>query len=108
VFLVGIGLFLILISSINACASTALNLVTPNELRGTGNAFWAATSGLVGAASGPVLIAVFSQRLFSGPSGIGFGMATLMAIRCPVAAIFLASGFRSMREAVADAERWVT
>jgi MFS family permease len=108
IFLVGIGVFLMLVSSINACASTALNLVTPNELRGTGNAFWSATSGLLGAASGPILIAVFSQRLFSGPSGIGYGMATLMAICCPTSAIILALGFRAMREAVAEAERWET
>ena len=106
VFIVCIGLFLTLISSFNACAATALNLVTPNELRGTGIAFWAATSGLVGAASGPMLIAMFSEQLFSGPRGIGFGMATLMGICCPIAAVFLALGFRAMREAVAEAERW--
>jgi MFS family permease len=106
VFLVGIGVFLTLVSSFNACASTALNLVTPNELRGTGIAFWAATSGLLGAAAGPVLIAVFSQRLFTGPSGIGSGIATLMAVCCPISAILLALGFRAAREAVADAERW--
>jgi hypothetical protein len=38
--------------------------------------------------------------------GIGFGMATLIAICCPIGALFLALGFRAMREAVADAERW--
>ncbi|MET0385988.1 MAG: MFS transporter [Polyangiales bacterium] len=106
IFLAGISVFLTLVSSFNACASTALNLVTPNELRGTGIAFWAATSGLTGAIAGPVLIAVFSQRFFTGPSGIGAGMATLMAICCPISAIILALGFRAMREAVADTERW--
>ena len=58
VFTVCIGLFLALISSYSACAATSLNLVTPNELRGTGIAFWAATSGLIGAAAGPMLIAL--------------------------------------------------
>jgi MFS family permease len=106
VFLGCISIFLVLISSFSACATTALNLVTPNELRGTGIAFWAATSGLIGAALGPMLIALFAQKLFSAPSGIGYGMATLMAICCPIAAVFLALGFRAMREAVMDAERW--
>lgn len=108
VFIICIGMFLTLISSLPTCAATALNLVTPNELRGTGIAFWTATSGLVGSASGPMLIAMFSEQLFTGPSGIGFGMATLMGICCPIAAVFLALGFRAMREAVADAERWAT
>jgi hypothetical protein len=106
VFIVGIGIFLTLISSYSACATTALSLVTPNELRGTGIAFWAATSGLIGASLGPMLIAIFSQKLFSGPAGIGHGMATMMAICCPIAAVCMALGFRAMREAVTEAERW--
>ena len=108
VFLVCIGLFLTLISSYAACAATALNLVTPNELRGTGIAFWAATSGLIGAALGPMVIAIFAQQFFTGPSAIGHGMATLMAICCPIAAAVLALGFRATRAAVQDAERWGT
>jgi MFS family permease len=108
IFLGGIGLFLTLISSYSACAATALNLVTPNELRGTGIAFWAATSGLIGAALGPMMIAMFAQKFFTGPSAIGHGMATLMAICFPIAAAFLALGFRATREAVQDAERWAT
>ena len=106
IFIGCIAAFLTMISSFSACASTALNLVTPNELRGTGIAFWAATSGLIGAASGPMLIAIFAEKFFTGPSAIGFGMAMLMAICCPVAAVSLALGFRAMREAVTDAERW--
>jgi hypothetical protein len=35
-------------------------------------------------------------------------MAALIAICCPIAALFLAWGFRAMREAVADAERWAS
>ena len=106
VFLGCIGVFLILISALSACASTALNLVTPNELRGTGIAFWSATSGLLGAASGPVLIAMFAEKFFSGPSAIGHGLAMMMGICCPAAALSLALGFRAMREAVTEAESW--
>jgi MFS family permease len=106
VFIVGIGVFLTLVSSFNACASTALNLVTPNELRGTAIAFYAATAGLVGASLGPMLIALCSQQFFTGPTGIGSGMALLMGTCCPIAAGILALGFRAMREAVTDAERW--
>ena len=105
-FIFGLGIFIALISSLPTCAATALNLVTPNELRGTGIAFWAGTSGLIGAASGPMLIAWFAQKFYNGPAGIGYGMATLMAICLPIGAIFLALGFRAMREAVAEADRW--
>ncbi|GFE79831.1 MFS transporter [Steroidobacter agaridevorans] len=108
IFLACLCLFLTAVSSLPTCASTALNLVTPNELRGTGIAFFSGTAGLIGAAAGPMLIAVFAEMFFTGAEGrgIGFGMATLIAICCPLGAVFLALGFRAMREAVADAERW--
>lgn len=105
VFLGGIGLFLVLLSPLPACAIASLNLVTPNELRGTGVAFFAATAGLVGAGSGPILIAAVSDRVFGGDASIGLGIATMMVICCPVAAVLLACGFRPMREAVTQAER---
>jgi len=108
VFVIGLGIFIALVSSLPTCAATALNLVTPNELRGTGIAFWAGTAGLVGAASGPMLIAMFAEQFYSGPAAIGFGLATLMAICLPMGALFLFLGFRAMREAVAESERWAT
>jgi MFS family permease len=106
IFLGFIGVFLTLISSLNACAATALNLVTPNELRGTGVAVWGTTSGLLGATTGPILIAMIADRFFGGPSGIGYGLATMMGICCPIAALLLVLGFRAMREAVTEAESW--
>lgn len=106
VFLAGIGVFLTMITALNACAATALNLVTPNELRGTGIAFWSSTSGLIGTASGPMLIALIAQHFPHGNASIGFGMAALIGISCPAAALALAFALRPMREAVADAELW--
>lgn len=105
VFLGGIAIFLALLSPLPACASAALNLVTPNELRGAGFALFASTSGLVGAGSGSLLIAAASDYLFGGGASIGLGIATVIAVCCPVAAVLLACGFRAMREAMAEAER---
>lgn len=106
VFVIGIGVFLVLISSLSACAGTALNLVTPNELRGTGMAFYAGTAGLVGISCGPILIALASEHLFSGAASLGYGMATVIGVCCPLAALLLALGFRAMRDAIAEAEKW--
>jgi len=105
VFLGGIGLFLILLSPLPACASAALNLVTPGELRGTGIAFFASTAGLIGAGSGPILIAAVSDRVFGGHGSIGLGIATMIAVCCPLAAVLLACGFRAMRAAMQAAEQ---
>ena len=92
-------------SSLPACAMTALNLVTPNELRGTGVAFFGATSGLLGGGSGPILIAAVSDHIYHDESAIGRALGVVIAVCCPIAAALLAAGFRSMRAAVAEAER---
>jgi MFS family permease len=81
-----------------------MNLITPNELRGAGVAFFNVTAGLVGSVAGPVLVAAIGERYFKGPAGIGFGMASVIAVCCPLGAASLALGFRAMREAVSDAE----
>jgi MFS family permease len=105
VFVGGIGLYLTLFSSLSACAGTALNLVTPNKLRGTGMALYAGVAGLIGISAGPVLIAL-AAKLFDGPGALGQGMAVVIGVGLPLAALSLALGLRAMRDAVADAETW--
>jgi len=102
VFIGGVGLFMLLISPMPACAMTALNLVTPNELRGTGVAVYTTIAALVGGGTGSVLVAALSTQLFDGEADIGLGMATLIGVACPLAALVLAAGFRPMREAMAQ------
>ncbi len=101
IFLTGIGLFLVLLSPLPACYAAALNLVTPNELRGAGIAFFSATAGLVGIGGGPVIIASIAEGLFGGPEHIGLGLAVTVGICCPLAAALLAAGCKPMRRAVA-------
>lgn len=103
VFIIGIGLFLILLSPINAVCISSLNLVTPNRLRGSGVAFYSATVGLIALSLGPIMIAAFSDYLFGGDA-IGRGLAMTMAVCCPLGAITLFLGRRAMREAVSAAE----
>lgn len=101
-FIIAIAVVNTLIGAIMACALTALNLVTPNELRGTGVAVFTTVMGLLGGSAGPLLIAAASQ--FGGQS-IGVGLAVMIAICCPAGALFLLLGLGAMREAMAEAER---
>lgn len=104
VFLGGVCAFLVLLSPLPACYAASLNLVTPNELRGAGVAFFSATAGLIGIGGGPILIAAASDHIFSGPADIGLGMATIIAVCCPLGAALLALGCRAMRAAMREAE----
>ncbi|MBW2942471.1 MFS transporter [Zhongshania aquimaris] len=103
-FLAGASLFLSLMAPLPACYTASLNLATPNELRGTGMAFFAGTAGLIGMAAGPVLIATASEQLY-GEGSIGLGMATVIGIFCPLSALILATGCKAMRKAVNDLEQ---
>jgi MFS family permease len=104
IFLVGIGIMVMLLQPLPACAYAAMNLITPNELRGAGVALFNLLPGLIGSISGPVLIASIGEHFFKGPSGIGFGMAVVIGICCPLGAASLALGCRAMRDAVNAAE----
>lgn len=107
VFLVCIGIFLLLLSPVTAVYVSSLNIVTPNELRGSGVAFFSATVGLAALSLGPILIAVFSDVFFGGES-IGKGMAVVIGLSCPLAALSLLMGRQAMRDAVIVAEDWNT
>ena len=104
IFLAGIGIMVMLLQPLPACAYASMNLITPNELRGAGVALFNLGPGLIGSISGPVLIAAIGEHFFNGPSGIGFGMAVVIAICCPLGAGSLALGWRAMREAVLAAD----
>jgi len=103
-FLVMIGFFVMLVTSMHACALSSLNLVTPNQLRGSGVAVFSTIAGLIGGSAGAVLVPVAAEVLFDGEASIGLGMATLIAVACPLGALSLFLGMRSMRAAMEEQE----
>ncbi len=100
-FIALIGLFSALVTPMHACAMSSLNLVTPNQLRGTGVAVYTTIAGLLGGSLGTLLVPVMAQLYPEADSGIGMGMATLIGLSCPAGALALATGFRAMRKAMA-------
>jgi hypothetical protein len=99
-------LLIMLICGMPSCAMTSLNLVTPNELRGTGVAFFNLTAGMIGAGGGPVLIAAVSEYVYKDEKAIGLAMATVIAACLPLAALCFGLALRPMREAVTAADQW--
>jgi MFS family permease len=103
-FLVAIGLFTMVLTSLNACAMSALSMVIPNRMLGTGVALYFTAAGLLGGSAGAVLVPLFAGWFADAETSIGFGIATLIGIGCPIAAIALYSGLNAMCNAtVAEA-----
>jgi MFS family permease len=105
IFIGGLNVFITLLGCYAACTYSALNLVTPNEMRGSGVAFFSATAGLAGSGFGPILVAAVSDHVFHSELDIGLAMAVVIGTLCPLAAALLYFGLRPMRQAVAEADR---
>jgi MFS family permease len=106
VYLVLLFFQLMLISALPSLAMSALNIITPNELRGTGIALFALITGTLGAGTGPVIIAAVSDYVFKNEKAIGLAMALVIGVCLPLAALFLGLALSAMRKAVAEAEQW--
>jgi len=102
IFIIGIAVFMTLIGAYQACSLTALNLVTPNELRGTGVAVFMTLAAMVGGSAGPWLVAAASE--LGGQPSIGLGLAVMIGICCPLSGVLLLLGLGAMRAAMAEAE----
>lgn len=107
IFVSGVGIFMILLSPMAACCYAAMNLVTPNELRGTGVAFYSASAGIVAVSVGPILVAWVGSTFFEGPASLGMGLAAVFGISCPIAAAALFYGRPAMRKAVLEEEDYL-
>jgi MFS family permease len=105
-FLILLYFLLVAMSSLPSMAMAALNIVTPNELRGTGIALFALLTGTLGAGTGPVLIAAVSDYIFKDENAIGRATAVVIAVCLPLAALCLGLGLSGMRKAVQAADQW--
>ncbi|WP_448585223.1 spinster family MFS transporter [Thermaurantiacus sp.] len=85
-------------------AATALQLATPNELRGQLSALYMLVINTVGLGLGPILVGAMSDQLFTGPDGVRYGLALVNALAAPLAmaALLLALGpYRALRAQLA-------
>jgi MFS family permease len=82
-------------------AGAALQLITPNELRGQMTAVYFFIANLIGLGLGPTVVALLTDYLYRDPQALGASLATLGIIAGPFSMLLLASAFRHYRESVA-------
>ncbi|WP_310531269.1 MFS transporter [Novosphingobium sp.] len=66
-------------------AGAAIQLVTPNQMRGQTSAVYLTIINLVGLGLGPILVGLFTDHVFTEPSDVRYSLATLNAIAAPLA-----------------------
>jgi MFS family permease len=86
-------------------AGAAIQFVTPNRMRGQTSAVYLTIINLVGLGVGPILVGLFTDYLFTGPSDIRYSISVVNFVSAPAAAILLlmaAKPYRKLRSTIAD------
>ncbi len=78
-------------------AAAALQLITPNEMRGQVSAVYLFMINLIGIGLGPFLTGRITDVVFADEQAVGLSIAIVAGCSAPVAALVLASGLRAFR-----------
>lgn len=87
-------------------AATAIQLVTPNRMRGQVSALYMTVINLVGLGLGPMAVGAMTDFLFSAPSDVRYSLAWVNGLAAPLVLLFLWRGFapyRALRQQEASA-----
>ena len=100
------GLNLFLASVGIGPGNAALQIVTPNQMRGQIRALFQLVFNLVGYAIGPLFVALFTDHVFHSDSAIRYSLATAAAITGPIAICLTWWGMKPYARSVARAASW--
>ncbi len=78
-------------------AGAALQLITPNHLRGQMTAVYFFVANLIGLGLGPTAVAILTDYAFRDPQAVGWSISVIAASAGPLSAAALASGLRHYR-----------
>jgi MFS family permease len=84
-----------------AIGSGAIQVVTPNALRGQVSAVYGFTINVVGMSLGPMAVGLFTDHVFHSEAMVGWSIFCVMVIAAPIASLLFWSGCAGMRDAVA-------
>jgi len=88
-----------------ALASSALQLVTPNRMRGIASAVYVFAVSVTGLGAAPTIVAVLTDHVFADPALVGSSLAVTCSGAALLSAIFLwraIGGYRRLLDAAPD------
>lgn len=85
-----------------ALVASALQLVTPNEMRGVVVGTYVVTTNVIGLALGPTLVAASTDYLFRDPGAVAWSLALVSAVAGPIAVAILAFGMKPYARRMAE------
>jgi MFS family permease len=89
-----------LIMAFASIGPSALQIATPSRLRGKASAVYMVVMSLIGTIMGPIVVALFTDRLFGNEALLGYSMALFAGLTTLIAALMCWVGRAPMHRAV--------
>jgi MFS family permease len=87
-------------------ANAAVQMITPNQMRGQIRAAYQFVFNVVGFGAGPFLVALFTDQVFHADAALRYSLAAVAAIIGPVAALLTWYGMKPYAACVVRARAW--
>jgi MFS family permease len=89
-----------------AVAVAALQMVTPNQMRGQLLSFYFFMANILGLGLGPTFVAMITDYIYKDEHSVGYALSTAVAIILPIVTLMLWYGLKPFRESLARSEAW--
>lgn len=86
--------------------NAALQVVTPNQMRGQVTALFLAVFNLIGFGLGPTSVALLTDYLFRSEAALGYSMSLAATLLGPIAALVIWAGLKPYGRSVVRASAW--
>lgn len=86
-----------------AVVIAAIQIITPNQMRGQVVALYFLLANIFGVGLGPTLVAAITDFVYGDEMAVGYSLATTIAIITPFVVVIIMSGLRPYRESLARA-----
>lgn len=87
-------------------APAAIQVISPNEMRGQFSALYLFSINIVGLGLGPTLIAGLTDYVFLNEAYVGYALATACAVFAPLSGLLLLFGLSGFNRALAESDQW--
>jgi MFS family permease len=101
-----VGCFYFFSMMVPAPQNAAIQVITPNQMRGQIMALFLFIFNVIGFGMGPTIIALFTDFVFGDPSQLRYAMATAAAIIGPIAGCIFLAARKSYGQSVVKAKAW--
>ncbi len=104
--LIAFGVVAFLMNAWPGCAATALQSITPNQLRGQVTAIYVFIGSTISFGAGPTLVAMITQYGFGYDNALKYSLAIVGGIAMPLALLSLCLGAGAYRRTLAATASW--